>query len=126
VSTQAALVADRLSNSGSFELVAISPGQFAARGALTFETARHAWQQGLDSFHPAGARELQVDCSGINIADSAGLTVLLDWLAHAQGADRSLCFANLPQELLAIARISEVDGLLQRGVGCAPENDARL
>ena len=124
MSTQAALVADRLSNSGSFELVAISPGQFAARGALTFETARHAWQQGLDSLHPAGARELQVDCSGIHVADSAAVTVLLDWLARAKAAGRSLCFANLPQGLLAIARISEVDGLLQRGVGCAPEKAA--
>ena len=124
MSTQAALVADRTSNSGSFEIVAISPGQFAARGALTFATARRARQQGLDSFHPAGARELQVDCSAINVADSAGLTVLLDWLAHAKAKGHSLCYANLPQELLAIARISEVDGLLQRGVGCAPEHAA--
>jgi len=124
VSTPVALVADRLSNSGSFEIVAISPGQFAARGALTFATARRARQQGLESFHPAGARELRVDCSGINVADSAGLTVLLDWLAHAKAAGRSLCFANLPQGLLAIARISDVDGLLQRGVGCAPEKAA--
>ena len=109
MSTPVALVADRLSNSGAFEIVAISPG---------------AWQQGLDSLHPAGARELQVDCSGIDVADSAAVTVLLDWLARAKAAGRSLCFANLPQGLLAIARISEVDGLLQRGVGCAPEKAA--
>jgi phospholipid transport system transporter-binding protein len=57
-----------------------------------------------------------MDCSGIVASDSAGLTVLLDWLAHAKREGRSLRFTNLPAELLAIARISEVDELLQRGV----------
>jgi ABC-type transporter Mla MlaB component len=44
------------------------------------------------------------------------LTVLLDWLALAKKEGRSLRFLNLPQGLLAIARISEVDELLQSGV----------
>jgi phospholipid transport system transporter-binding protein len=70
----------------------------------------------LHAFHRSSARELEADCSGIAVSDSAGLTVLLDWLGHAKREGRSLRFANLPAGVLAIARISEVDELLQRGV----------
>ena len=68
-------------------------------------------------FTASEARELEeVDCRGITASDSAGLTVLLDWLALAKKEGRSLRFLNLPQGLLAIAKISEVDELLQRGI----------
>ena len=45
-------------------------------------------------------------------SDSAGLAVLLDWLAEAQRRKVSLRFANLPARLLAIARISEIEETL--------------
>jgi hypothetical protein len=41
---------------------------------------------------------------------------MLDWLALAKRDGRSLRFVNLPAGLLAIARISDVEELLQRGV----------
>jgi phospholipid transport system transporter-binding protein len=85
-------------------------------GALTFATARRANEEGLRTFTESGARELEVDCRRITASDSAGLTVLLDWLAHARREGRSLRFVNLPPGLLAIARISEVDELLERGI----------
>jgi phospholipid transport system transporter-binding protein len=44
--------------------------------------------------------------------DSAGLAVLLDWLAWARRKSRPVRLENLPASLVAIARISEVDGLL--------------
>ena len=62
------------------------------------------------------ARSCEVDCSGITASDSAGLTVLLDWLAMAKRDGRSLRFVNLPKSLISIAKISEVDELLQTGV----------
>ena len=41
---------------------------------------------------------------------------LLDWLAMAKRDGRSLRFVNLPKSLISIAKISEVDELLQTGV----------
>jgi phospholipid transport system transporter-binding protein len=52
----------------------------------------------------------------LGLADSAGLAVLLDWLSAAKRAGRSLRYAHLPEDLVALARISEVDELLARGV----------
>jgi len=60
----------------------------------------------------SGAERFVIDCAGVKRADSAGLAVLLDWLAWARRKSRPLSFENLPQSLVAIAKISEVDGLL--------------
>jgi phospholipid transport system transporter-binding protein len=83
---------------------------------MVFATARRARAEGLEKFQKCGARACEVDCSAITASDSAGLTVLLDWLALAKRDGRSLRYMNLPEALLAVARISEVDGLLQQGV----------
>jgi phospholipid transport system transporter-binding protein len=116
VRAAATLLANRSSASNSFEIITVADGKLQVRGALTFATARRAREEGLKALAASAARELEMDCSGITASDSAGLTVLLDWLALAKKQGRSLRFLNLPQGLLAIARISEVDELLQRGI----------
>ena len=101
---------------GTFSLASAADGQLAARGPLTFATARRARELGLQSVTAGPARALEFDCRGIAAVDSAGLAVLLDWLAAAKRAGRTLRYTHLPQELMALARISEVDALLTRGV----------
>ena len=98
----------------SFEIATTSPGRLTARGALTFTTAKRAWAQGLATLRKAGG--ITIDCAAISQTDSAGLAVLLDWLAEARRAGRSLRYEQLPQGLLGLARISSVDELLQKGV----------
>jgi len=100
----------------SFEIVVTSPGRFAARGVLTFANARSARSEGLHVLRTSSARDLEVDCGGITHSDSAGLAVLLDWLAAMKKEARPLCFVNLPPALLAVARISGVEEMLQKGV----------
>jgi phospholipid transport system transporter-binding protein len=112
----AAAVADRNSASGSFEIAAAADGRSHVRGALTFATARGAREEGLQKFRDCGARSCEVDCAGITASDSAGLTVLLDWLSLAKRDGRTLRYVGLPDSLLAIARISGVEELLQKGV----------
>ncbi|MGH8267012.1 MAG: STAS domain-containing protein [Steroidobacteraceae bacterium] len=103
-------------SAGAFRLVTGAGGALAAQGALTFATARQARHLGLHALSGAGEGGLQIDCGGITVSDSAGLAVLLDWLAAARAQGRSLRLARLPEGLTALARISEVDELLSRGV----------
>jgi phospholipid transport system transporter-binding protein len=100
----------------SFEIVVTAPGRLAARGALSFANARTARSEGLHALRTSSARELEVDCGGIAHSDSAGLAVLLDWMAVMKREGRPLCFVNLPPALLALARISGVEHMLQKGV----------
>lgn len=81
-------------------------------GELTFASAREARQLGLLVLDSSRADRIVVDCSAVTKADSAGLAVLLDWLAWGRRKSRAVSLMNLPAALIAIARISEVDGLL--------------
>lgn len=63
-----------------------------------------------------GANALEIDCSQIAASDSAGLCVLLDWLTIAKRSHRTLRLSGLPDQLMALARITNVDKMLERGV----------
>ena len=96
-------------------LVAIrepTAGRVTVSGDLTFASAREARQLGLLVLDGSRAERIVIDCSAVTRADSAGLAVLLDWLAWGRRRTRAVSLENLPASLLAIARISEVDGLL--------------
>jgi phospholipid transport system transporter-binding protein len=94
----------------AFSLTRTGTDRYAAVGALGFETAAHALREGTAMI--AGQGEQVVDLAGITDADSAGLAVLVEWLAAARARGAGLRYENVPGQLLAIARISDLDGLL--------------
>jgi phospholipid transport system transporter-binding protein len=89
------------------------PAEFAVAGSLTFGTATEVHARGLAALSRESAARIEMDCSGIVAADSAGLAVLIDWLGCVAREGRELRYRGLPDPLLALARISEVDALLQ-------------
>jgi phospholipid transport system transporter-binding protein len=100
----------------SVQVVEASPDRLNVSGALTFETAREAYAAGLRTLRNGSASSpLQVDCAGVNESDSAGLAVLLEWLAAANKAGRKVHFANLPEGIKAAAEISDVTEILAAG-----------
>ena len=107
--------AARTTDVGAFHLVK-AEGGFAAQGPLTFASARRACELGVRRLAEAAGGKLEIDCRGITVTDSAGLAVLLEWLGVAKRAGRSLRYTQLPQGLAALARISDVEELLERGV----------
>ena len=86
----------------------------ALRGALTFSTAYVAYSDGLRRLMALdrGAR-CEFDCSGISDADSAGLSVLIEWKGEAARRGIALVYLGLPAAVERLARISEVDTLLK-------------
>ena len=89
-----------------------APNQYAVSGALTFATARRALASGIEAFKSSSPGPLEVDFSGVDASDSAGLAVLVEWLGWARRSGRELRYSRVPEAICAIARISEVDGLL--------------
>lgn len=116
MSSRAASGAGGASGATSFEIVTTAPGRFAVRGPMTFANARGARNEGLQALRTSGERDLEIDCAGITHSDSAGLAVMLDWMATMKREGRPLSFTNLPQGLLAVASISGVEEMLQKGV----------
>ncbi len=98
---------------GSPELSATAPGVFAVTGPVTFATAGALLEAGRSLF--AGHASIAVDLRAVSRVDSAGLALLLEWLRQSRADRRAMTFTGLPEKLLAIARISGVDGLLADG-----------
>ena len=81
--------------------------------ALTFATVptvRPRLEE-LLAGHVGGA-PLVVDLSGVPQADSAGLALLVDWLAAARARGHSLRYAAAGESLRALARLSDVEALI--------------
>lgn len=93
-----------------FSIESAGPERLKARGELDFETAAAALQAGL-ALLPRGGR-CTIDLAGVTSADSAGLAVLVEWLAAAAERGGSLAFEAVPAQLRAIARISDLESLL--------------
>ena len=49
---------------------------------------------------------------GVTRADSAGLALLLEWLRRSERAGCSISFVNVPEQLMSIARICGLEGIL--------------
>ncbi|HKD54444.1 MAG TPA: STAS domain-containing protein [Steroidobacteraceae bacterium] len=113
--SSAVAVAGRDAAPGEFRLTPASDERLLAAGPLTFATARRASAQGEAVLTAPGAAH-EIDCRGVSAADSAGLAVLIDWLGVAKRAGRHLRYTHLPQGLTALAGISDLAQLLERGV----------
>ena len=55
---------------------------------------------------------ISVDLSEVVHADSSGLALLLEWQRVARRQKFSISFRNLPEQLMQIARVSELQDIL--------------
>lgn len=94
----------------AFRIEPAGDGRLAARGELDFATAAAALHAGLALIR--GERAWTVDLAGITSGDSAGLAVLVEWMSAARTRGASVRYEAVPDQILAIARISDLEALL--------------
>ncbi len=93
------------------DLVNAAPGTYRLEGALSFATVSALRPRGLKLLQaPAG--NITIDLSAVRAADSAGLALLIDWLAAARASHCTLCYVGAPAALLALAQLSDVAALI--------------
>lgn len=88
-----------------------SEARVRLQGPLRFATVPALRGRGLELIDSAGA-ELTMDLSGVSSADSAGLALLIDWLARARAGHKKLHYIAPPEALRALARLSDVEPLI--------------
>ena len=88
-------------------------GKFALSGRMSFDTAGRILNESEDMFEEHTM--IEVDLSGIEHTDSAGLALILEWITWANHTVREIRFLYMPAKLDAIAKTTEVDNLLKRG-----------
>jgi phospholipid transport system transporter-binding protein len=102
-----------VNNSPTFELTEPAPGHFLLSGELSFDSVGKALKLTAKMFLvPA---KVTIDLGGIERADSAGLALMIEWMRRAREGGASLKFANIPEQLLAMARVAGVDQIITHG-----------
>ncbi|MFK8079240.1 MAG: lipid asymmetry maintenance protein MlaB [Granulosicoccus sp.] len=94
--------------------VSLDTGNGAARcmiqGILDFNTASDVLEKVVP--YIADNARLDIDLSGVTQANSAGLALLIEWLATARRADHVVTFHHIPDGLRQLAGVCQVDGLI--------------
>ena len=85
-------------------------GRFRVSGTLDAVTVGELLKQSKERF--ANEQQIDIDFAGVSDADSSGLALLIEWLRMAKDASSTIHFSNVPGQIAALARISEVDDLL--------------
>ena len=88
-------------------------GRFSLSGRMTFDTAGQILRESEIPFEEH--TRIEVDLSGVDETDSAGLALLLEWITWANHTVREIRFTDMPEKVSAIARTTEVEHLLRRG-----------
>jgi phospholipid transport system transporter-binding protein len=93
-----------------FRIESAGDGRLVASGPLDFATAAAALRAGLGLM--SAGRACTIDLSGVTAGDSAGLAVLVEWMSAARERGSSVRYESVPAQILAIARISDLEDLL--------------
>ena len=99
---------------GEGAFVALAPSLYLVEAPLTLLTVAALRDPGL-ALIGAASDTLTFDLGTVPEGDSAGLALLIDWLASAHARSLKLHYANPGRTLLALARLSEVEPLLIEG-----------
>jgi phospholipid transport system transporter-binding protein len=99
---------------GEGAFVAVSPAVYRVEAPLTLLTVTALRDPGL-TLIGAASDTLTFDLAAVPEVDSAGLALLIDWLASARARSLKLHYAKPGRTLLALARLSEVEALLIEG-----------
>lgn len=109
-----------------FRLEALGGGRFRISGAMTFSNVTAILETSKELFGETPL--IKLDLSGVAQGDSAGLALLLEWINWSTAYGREIRYFGIPAQILAIARISEVEDLLRAGErldrGAAPAGAA--
>ena len=100
----------RDNGTGRARLESLGAGRFRVSGVLDASTAREVLEQSEARFEQF--KDLDIDLGGVGESDSAGLALLIEWLRLARQWQKEIRFENVPAQIEALARISEVEDLI--------------
>lgn len=86
-------------------------GSYVLRGELGFATVTALLKHAGEMFG-SGADPITVDLDGVSRADSAGLSLLIEWWRQARVQGKSIRYINLPEQMLAMAELGGLDDIL--------------
>jgi phospholipid transport system transporter-binding protein len=80
---------------------------YLVNGELTFARINKQTVNTL-KFTP-GINNLTIDLANVTATDSAGLALMIEWIKLSQQQNVHIHFKNIPEQLLALAKLSGLD-----------------
>jgi len=90
-----------------FNLIKLSDGAYFVEGNMTFSTLNKKTIKSFDFLNTT--KDIHIDLEKVTAADSAGLALMIEWLKHSKLYNTKLRFRNIPQQLLTLAKLSDLD-----------------
>jgi phospholipid transport system transporter-binding protein len=90
-----------------FSLIKQSDDCYFAEGNLTFFTLNKKTIKSFDFLN--ATKNVCIDLEKVTTADSAGLALIIEWIKHSKLHSTKLTFKNIPQQLLTLAKLSNLD-----------------
>ncbi len=88
-----------------------SIGKYQLEGELDFDSVPALLEDSIALFSQDES-DLEIDMAGIQRANSAALGLMLEWMQFAQQRNRGIYFLHVPDHLLDIAHVSDLDNIL--------------
>ncbi len=86
-------------------------GCLRLEGELSFATVPAMVGPGIELVGGC-PRGVVVDLGGVRRADSAGLALMVEWMRAARRHGKDIVFRNMPAQMQAMARVSELHHIL--------------
>jgi len=97
----------RLSRLPRWSLIEQSPGYYSLEGILTFASIDEQTSKSFKFLK--GIDSICIDLSKVEATDSAGLALMIEWIRLSRMSRVQLSFKNIPEQLLALAKLSGFD-----------------
>lgn len=91
----------------------LGDGRYRVEGPLDYFTTATILEESEEKFESYAT--IEVDLGGVTDCGSAGLALLLEWVNWAKNYVREIRFLNVPEQIQALADISEVDSFIRSG-----------
>ncbi len=91
--------------------ITVDGGTLHVAGRLDADSVLALHRVGCDWLAGAAPAQCRVDLGAVEYSSSAGVALLLDWLRAAAAAGKQLAFANLPEQMASIIRVSGLETL---------------
>lgn len=96
---------------GAIQLERESEAVYRLAGELTHDSVAQFAEQNPLLGMPSGG-DLSIDLSGVSRSDSSGLALLISWAREAKQQNTVLSFAQVPEKMKSLAKVSGLDAVL--------------
>jgi len=93
------------------QLKKINESDFILSGDLIFSTSAIIYKENLSVFQNA-TKQINLSLEDVQHVDSSGLALIVEWFRITKKNQQRLKIKNIPDQMLALAKLSSVDELL--------------